>query len=393
MKKILYLLLFGFVLASCEEHKDEKPATVTYLLYMVGQNDLSSFLTDNINDLKTGLERTDIRANILVYADIGTTPELYLIKKDEAGAVTKNTVKTYPDRYSVDPDVMREVINEVFTAYPAALRGVTFSSHANGSLYAQNTVAKRSFGHEGAAGYSMNITDICRALDGCPQFDLIMFDACLMANAETIYELKEHTHYFLATPNSTPAEGFPYDKVLPYILKMNADGLSQAARSYMEYFHSNDKKWDDFVAVSLTDVTRMDALALYMDSLFQQPAAQQRAALVNRNVLQQYESGFSLYDFGQWIDSVGAGNKYLPRVKEALNKAVIYKAHSDYSSVDDFGRFILPLTDGRFSGWNTYVPPLASNYSEFVQRQFFTTTKWYADTGLSRVSCYNRYEK
>lgn len=408
MKSILkygLLLLFSCCfLSSCEDDltdqvtnrqkndgEEEKP-DVTYLLYMVGQNDLSGFLTDNIDDLKEGLEKTDIDAKILVYADISSAPELYLIAKDENGVVTKSTVKTYADRYSVDPEVMKEVVNYVFDTYPSKMRAVTFSSHADGSLYTYNTVPKRSFGYEGSAGYGMNVTDIREALEGCPKLDLIMFDACMMAGVETAYELKDCTHYFLATPNSVPGEGFPYDKVLPDILKMDAEGLSQAAQGYMDHFHGNTVKWDDFVSISLTDVTKMDSLAIYMDSLFQSKEVQERVSRVKRDQLQMFEDGYELYDYGHWADSVGKDNKYLPKVKEHLDRAVVYKAHSDYASVDDYGyNMLIPVRDETFCGLNTYVPPVGISMQELSQRVFFTTLKWYRAAGFYRASYYNIY--
>lgn len=404
LRYALLLLLSCCFLASCEddlktsisksngndEEGDNK--AVTYLLYMVGQNDLSSFLTDNIEDLKKGLENTDINANILVYADISSTPELYLIKKDGRGNVTKNTVKTYPDRYSVDPEVMKEVVNYVFTNYPAEVCGITFSSHADGSLYTPYTITKRSFGYEGTDGLGMNITDIREALDGCPHMDMLMFDACMMASVETAYELKDNTHYFLAAPNSVPGEGFPYDKALPHILKMNAEGLSQAAQVYMDYYHGNTVKWDDFVSISLTDVTLMDSVAIYMDSLFQNTKVCEQAASVKRSKLQRFEDDYALYDYGHWADSVGKGCKYLPKLKEHLDRAVIYKSHSDYASVDDYGyNMLIPVSDETFCGLNTYVPPTGLNSGETAYRRFFTSLRWYRDAGFRRAPMYNWY--
>ena len=145
----------GLSLLSCEDEMDDswydegqEPKETTFLLYMVGQNDLKNSLLANIEDLKTGLSLSDVDANVLVYADISSTPTLYQIAKDRSGNVRQTTVKTYPDQYSVDPSVMKDVINDVLAQYPARHYGVTFSSHADGSLYRQQTVGKRSFGHE-----------------------------------------------------------------------------------------------------------------------------------------------------------------------------------------------------------------------------------------------------
>ena len=53
------------------------------------------------------------------------------------------------------------------------------------------------------------------------------------------------------------------------------------------------------------DVTKLDSLAIYMDSLFQEKDVRDRAAKVNRNQLQMFEQGYALYDYGHWADSVG----------------------------------------------------------------------------------------
>ena len=392
----------GLSLLSCEDDMDDswydegqEPKETTFLLYMVGQNDLKNSLLANIEDLKTGLSLSDVDANVLVYADISSTPTLYQIAKDRSGNVRQTTVKTYPDQYSVAPSVMKDVINDVLAQYPAWHYGVTFSSHADGSLYRQQTVGKRSFGYEGSQGLGMNITDIRQALDGCPRLDLILFDACMMASVETAYELKGNARYFLAAPNSVPAEGFPYDKVLPYILRMDASGLSRAAEGYMTYFRNNGVEWDNFVSVSLTDLSRMDSLALYMDSLFQDETVHQRVRELDRDRLQHFENGYPLYDYGEWVDSVGGACRYVAEVRRVLDDAVVYKAHNDYSSVNDYTAMPeIPVKDGAFCGLNTYVPDEIPGlfYTEAAQMEYFTSQKWYRDAGFWRVPLYNVFE-
>lgn len=396
-------LVMGCVLAACDDDagkgKREAPReeTVTYLVYMVGENDLREFLNDNVSDLKTGYGKAGVDANILVYADISPEPTLYLIGKDEDGRVRQTTVKTYPDRYSVDPETMKEVISEVFALYPADRKGVTFSSHADGSLYAPNTVRKRAFGYEGD-GYSMNITDMREALEGCPYLDMLMFDACLMANVETAYELKDRAHYLLAAPNSIPAEGFPYDKALPHLLKMDGAGLARAARTYMEHFRDNGAGWDDFASISVSDLSRMDDLALYMDSLLQDGAVRNRLAEVERDGLQEFETGFQLYDYGEWVDSIGLSSPYVRKIRGVLDEAVVYKEHGGYSSVNDYDEMLeIPIKDGAFSGLNTYVPPraprlLQADY-EMLMMRFFTSLRWYRDAGFWRAPLYSQFER
>ena len=341
--------MMGCVFAACEDDTDkggpdvDQPKEATYLLYMVGQNDLKQYLNANISDMKIGYGKSDINANVLVYADISSVPTLYLIGKDNSGKVQQTTVKTYPDQYSVDPEVMKEVINDVFTLYPAERKGVAFSSHANGSLYTPNTVRKRAFGDE-ESDYSMNITDIREALEGCPA------------------------------------------------------GLARAAQAYMKHFQNNDVEWDDFVSISVSDLSQMNALALYMDSLFQDEAVQNHLMKVDRDDLQMFEMGFELYDYGEWVDSIGLSSPYVPKIRSILDEAVVYKEHSDYSSVNDYTAMPeIPIKDGAFSGLSTYVPPEAlqlvqSGYDMLMMR-FFTSLKWYRDAGFWRVPLYNIFEQ
>lgn len=395
MRKIIWAFLFG-IFCACEDKSDplsiDKSAEVTYLLYMVGQNDLAGYLSRNVEDLKKGYEKSGVKANILVYEDISSVPELYLIDKAPNGKIRKITVKTYPDQYSVDPEVMKNVIHDVFVRYPSIRKGITFSSHADGSLYRSNTVGKRSFGYEGTKGVGMNITDIREALENCPYFDMIMFDACMMASVETAYELKDRGHYFLATPNSVPVEGFPYEKTLPCILKMDAEGLKETARIYMEHFHQTTITRDDFVAISLSDMTQMDSLAFYMDSLFQDCTVQERPFELDRGQLQHFENGKALYDYGEWVDSLGVGNRYTSQVRRILDKVLVYKGHSEYSSVNDWNEQLeIPVKDETFCGLNTYVPNKRVG-GEQLQMNFFTTLRWYRDAGFWRSPFYRLYE-
>ena len=400
LKQVLSLLGVLLCFCSCElsDSTDDtpevvKPKCATLLFYMVGENDLSDYMEVNIANMITGYKQTDSVANILVYKDVDDTPKLYLLDKDSYGTVTLKTVKTYQNQTSVDPEVMSEVLNDVFTNYPALKKGVVFSSHADGSLLQTSTIGKRSFGMEKINGtyYGMNITDINEALSKCAYLDMVMFDACLMANVETAYEIKDCAKYLLATPNSVPGNGFPYQYVISDLLKMDKASLEHAAEQYYNYYRMNSVEWDDFVAVSLTDLTKISSVAEEMDSLCRIPCVRNKIEMLEAEDIQKYELTKDLYDCGQWIDSIGCGSKQATVVKAALDAAVVYKKRSDYACCDDWGTLYLPITDERFSGLNTYLPGDANTMYEILQQQFFTTLKWYTDAGLWRCSRYNRY--
>ena len=85
LKKIIFFYLISLLFVCCYDENDKEPVTpnnplvptikdVTYLIYMVGQNDLSSLLNENIDDLMKGYAKSDANANVLVYADISSKP-------------------------------------------------------------------------------------------------------------------------------------------------------------------------------------------------------------------------------------------------------------------------------------------------------------------------------
>ena len=86
-------------------------------------------------------------------------------------------------------------------------------------------------------------------------------------------------------------------------------------------------------------------------------------------------------------------NRFVQKIRRELDNIVVYKAHGEYSSVNNYTRLLeIPVRNETFCGLNTYVP---SNYSinEKGDMQFFTTLKWYRDAGFWRVPFYKLHEK
>ena len=70
---------------------------------------------------------------IVYYAPAGSPPELLRIK-EENGVVKKIHLKDYEKQNSADPDVMRSVIGEVVSQYPADSYGLVLWSHGTAWL-------------------------------------------------------------------------------------------------------------------------------------------------------------------------------------------------------------------------------------------------------------------
>lgn len=72
----------------------------------------------------------------------------------------------------------------------------------------------RSFGDTGRSIDITNFAAAVKAQNYRP--DYLLFDACFMANIETLYDLRECTDYVIAAPCEIMAQGFPYERAMPW---------------------------------------------------------------------------------------------------------------------------------------------------------------------------------
>ena len=126
---LFIILCLGFT--SCSENETPEPRTTrTILVYMMANNSLNSFASKNIESMIEGATSKNLNGGNLIvyYAPAGSPPELLRIK-EENGVVKKIHLKDYEKQNSADPDVMRSVISEVVSQYPADSYGLVLWSH------------------------------------------------------------------------------------------------------------------------------------------------------------------------------------------------------------------------------------------------------------------------
>lgn len=236
-------LLFALsMLVCCKEKSDsvveeEPDSQHTLLIYMIGDNNLSTYCKSNTTYCIQGLLDSPKPLNLVIYEDSnvsgedkGGKPVLFRLKRN---AVNKNKIDTlelkqYPqDWNSSDPQVMASVLNEVFAQYDTEVKGLELWSHALGwipsSDYRPSSSAARPSGSSVTRatqwigmddGRQMEIWDLRKTLEQCPHLDYIYYDACNMGQAEVAYELKGVADYMLACPTEIMAAGLPYDTMI-----------------------------------------------------------------------------------------------------------------------------------------------------------------------------------
>ena len=185
--------------------------TVTIMLYMCG-TDLESSGSMATKDLQEIANSTiSNNVNIIVYTGgcsqwknnlmSNKTNQIYKI---EAGGQFR-ILKDDGNKPMVTPSTLSEFIKFCASNYPANRNMLIFWDHGGGSLtgYGYDQRFKSSG--------SMTLDGIDQALAaGGVRFDVIGFDACLMATVETAQMASKYADYLLASEESEPGIGWYY---------------------------------------------------------------------------------------------------------------------------------------------------------------------------------------
>ena len=139
MKHLLTIISLFILFTACSKDDDSyetppEPAQRTVIVYMSGENNLSRYMQDDIDEMKKGRRNVSPSENLVVFVDKASSTEMPYIAK-----VTSNgdlqILYSYPnDFYSSDPDNMRDVIERAVEACPAKEYGLVLWGHADGWL-------------------------------------------------------------------------------------------------------------------------------------------------------------------------------------------------------------------------------------------------------------------
>ena len=169
MRMKLYTLLcisFFLLFTACNQDDDPVPPEVgsrTVLVYIVADNNLSSFAKEDVEEMIAGMESVDLSSsNLLVYQDDRVAPVLFRISRNKKGRLEKEIIKEYAEQVSTKASVMKEVMHRAFYEYPADSYGLVYWSHADGWIpYPVPSASTRWIGQDTGEGQDkrMNISD------------------------------------------------------------------------------------------------------------------------------------------------------------------------------------------------------------------------------------------
>lgn len=421
MKKWLYTLLV-IVLAACSneipEQQPAKRSGRTVLAYLISNNkagSLDTYLRDNIIDMYTALGNMKESCTLLVFYRPYTDdtplgkPTLMSFYADGRGNINNQAVLTGQEltfdavcsiaekkeytmnsQIATDPAVMEEVFTDMQKIAPSDSYGLILGSHATGWMKG-NSVQSKAFGDDG--GYNIDIPDLANVLKKSfsEKLDFVLFDACMMGNAEVGYELKDVTSHCIASVMETPVYGFPYDQILPCLYTENID-YSAVCHEFMS-FNKTNNLWG---TCAVMDCSQMENLASAVKAKLSE--WQDALSSVSMQNVQQYGVNsykYFSYDVLDFFRELGRKsgvvkttdlNEAIASVQSALNQAVIAK---DCLSGVDYDFEGLTIDGTRFCGIGMYIP---GEYNRYVANKtiwnsyYEQSISWYRAAGWADLN-------
>ena len=415
MKKWLYTLLVVVLAACSNEIPEQQPAKRsgrTVLAYLISNSpkSLEKNLQDNVVDMYMALAEIKDSCTLLVfyrpqeYSSYLDVPTLLCFDTDGRGNINNLPALTGTDltfesvcqvaqkkeytmnsQIATDPVVMEEVLKDMQKIAPSDSYGLILGSHASGWMKG-NSVQSKAFGDDD--GYNIDIPDLADVLKNSfsEKLDFVLFDACMMGNAEVGYELKEVTSHCIASVMETPGDGFPYDQILPYLYSENVD-YSAVCHEFVS-FNKTNNLWG---TCAVMDCSQMENLASAVKAKLSE--WQDALSSVSMQNVQQYGVGsyrYFSYDVLDFFRELGRKsgvvkttdlNEAIASVQSALNQAVIAK--DCLSGVDyDFDGAVIDGT--RFCGIGMYIP---EEYNPYVANKtawndyYKQSISWYHAAG------------
>lgn len=283
----------------------------TFMVFLAGDNNLSTAGDTDLREMRV----------------VGSTPEVNVVAEfDNAG--TAGTRRYHIQRNGIgertvdlgetdsgSPDVLLDFVRWAAQEYPAERYALILWNHGNGwipteidrialavdaknygereatersaspisraffrttleQILSLETPTERAICCDDGTGHSLDTLELGRVLDQIVDFlgqplDLLGMDACLMSNLEVAYQTRGKVEHIVASEESEPNNGWPYDRILRSLVQNPSQNTSELAASIVNAYVQSyvNAGYNGDVTQSALNVGRVQALTDSLDAL------------------------------------------------------------------------------------------------------------------------------
>ena len=279
---------------------------VTIMVYMIG-SDLESEGGMATADLNEMLYAQPDNHNLNIFIETGgckrwrnslmTAGKIERWKIDSRGLTLQDRMKGAD---MTDPDTLASFIRFCAEEAPADRYILIFWDHGGGSV--------SGFGYdEKYPNDTMDIAEIGEALEkGGVKFDLVGFDACLMATLETAIAVEPYADYLLASEESEPGTGWYYTRWLQVLDNNTSTNTLSIGKQIIDDFTSSSASslgYGTETTLSLVDLAELKGTVLKYLGTFGEELTQQLKGQ-NYQTVATARNGTREFAQGQRLDQV-----------------------------------------------------------------------------------------
>lgn len=315
---LVALALLAFASAAFAAPRTAPKAQWTFATYCCVDNNLEQYWDRYSVPALLGVPASD-SVNVVVLCDRLSTTGTDLIEYD--GGVER-VVETYPEMDFGEGDSLAWFIQAVRDLYPSTHLAVTMSDHGCGWNY----IAK----DETSGGDRITMDEFGKALtDAGAWIDILAFDACNMGDVAVAYEaaLTGKVGIMVASEESVPYEGYPWDKMLAPVAQDPSRTSTQVAKDMVAGWKAyyDDLTWANSVQLAAVDVTRIGLAASDMQRWSARLAADLPAyeKAYTQAASRSWTPSYTRYeDFGELCSRLSADTSITDATLKALTQTV-----------------------------------------------------------------------
>ena len=354
----------------------------TVMIYLDADNNLESAGINDINEMEMVGSSDDV--NIVVQADRisgynisnsnWTTTRRYYIAQDSDPMQINSLFSDLGELNMGDPQTLIDFASWAATEYPAKKYLLVIWNHGGGFRSPAYTTKDIAW-DDTSGGDRITMPELEYALSEIgtqigKKIDIVGMDACLMAMTEVAYQIKDCADILVASEESEPGDGWPYDTILAQLVANSTMSSEQLATDIVNkyiIFYPYDN-----VTQSAIDLSYMDDLASQLSSLAETIKGDSTAPS-NKYITAAYNSQYysqspysaekdfiDLYDFCNQLlaysNNLEVKNIGL-NIQQTLNYAVIKSGYNGVSLSGSKGLSIYfpyytGYIDGKYSDTN-----------------------------------------
>lgn len=273
---VLVTILFGCSSSSGSSNSGA-PIKTTFMVYIVGSNLESNFYAGNIN-IREMVEGTkgDTDTNIIIQTGAGqhsntpATDPIYnqpLLVKDwtklqlhkihngqlttieEDMGASCHEYETVPNCTPMSKGNITEFIKKAVAQAPADRYVLVLWDHGGGSIHGYGDSQNLS-----------SVIDIQEAIKNSGvHFDIIGYDACLMATLDSAYSLKDYADYYVASEETEDGFGWDYKKIMETVAANKSISSKDLAVRITEVYQERYIN-DPTHTLSVIDLSKIEAV-------------------------------------------------------------------------------------------------------------------------------------